>query len=139
MLVGIRRTRGRTISPSVATFSTYLAFFAERPEYVELLVQERAQFKDRKKPTYFELQNNNVVRWRTLFGSLIAAGRVRQMPVERITDIINNLVYVTMFTNYFSGRLTPSEQQARDILDVVYFGILSESERGRRGPGRFDL
>jgi AcrR family transcriptional regulator len=117
----------------------YLAFFAEHPEYVELLVQERAQFKDRKKPTYFEHQDNNVVRWRTLFGSLIAAGRVREMPVERITDIINNLLYGTMFTNYFSGRLTPSEQQARDILDVVYFGILSESERGRRGPGRFDL
>src|SRR5262245_31569887 len=32
----------------------YLGFFAEHPEFVELLIQERAQFKDRKKPTYFE-------------------------------------------------------------------------------------
>jgi len=117
----------------------YLAFFAEHPEYVELLIQERAQFKDRKKPTYFEHQDNNVVRWRALFGSLIAAGRVREMPVERITDIMSNLVYGTMFTNYFSGQPKPSEQQAREILDVVYCGILSESERGRMGPGRFDL
>src|SRR5436305_13476115 len=31
----------------------YLGFFAEHPEFVELLMQERAQFKDRKKPTYF--------------------------------------------------------------------------------------
>src|SRR5262245_17427889 len=33
---------------------SYLAFFAEHPEFVELLMQERAQFKDRKKPTYFQ-------------------------------------------------------------------------------------
>src|SRR5437773_3128535 len=32
---------------------TYLAFFADHPEFVELIMQERAQFKDRKKPTYF--------------------------------------------------------------------------------------
>src|SRR5271166_4613832 len=30
----------------------FLSFFAEHPEYVELLIQERAQFKDRKRPTY---------------------------------------------------------------------------------------
>lgn len=117
----------------------YLAFFAEHPEFVELLVQERAQFKDRKKPTYFEHQDNNVVRWRTLFRSLIAAGRVREMPVERITDIINNLVYGTMFTNYFSGQQKPSEQQTRDILDVVHLGILSESERRQLGSARFNV
>src|SRR5437763_486528 len=32
---------------------TYLHFFAEHPDYVELLMQERAYFKDRKEPTYF--------------------------------------------------------------------------------------
>src|SRR6266481_3982205 len=31
--------------------STFLAFFAEHPPYVELLIQERAYFKDRKRPT----------------------------------------------------------------------------------------
>ncbi|WP_406700675.1 TetR/AcrR family transcriptional regulator [Singulisphaera sp. Ch08] len=109
----------------------YLAFFVKHPEFVELLVQERALFKDRKKSTYFEHQDTNVVRWRILFGSLIVEGRVREIPVERITDIINNLLYGTMFTNYFSGQQKPSEQQAKDILDVVFYGILSESERQR--------
>src|SRR5262245_13954527 len=32
----------------------YLTFVAENPDFVELLIQERAHFKDRKKPTYFE-------------------------------------------------------------------------------------
>src|SRR6266550_3584123 len=62
----------------------YLGFFAEHPEFVELLMQERAQFKDRKKPTYFLHREANVERWRALYRSLIAEGRVRDMPVERI-------------------------------------------------------
>lgn len=115
----------------------YLSFFAEHPEFVELLIQERAHFKDRKKPTYFEHQDNNVRRWREIYRALIAEGRVREMPVERITDVIGNLLYGTMFTNYFAGQKKPSEQQASDILDVVYHGILTESGRQAvpQGPG----
>jgi AcrR family transcriptional regulator len=109
-----------------------LVFVSEHPEFVELLMQERAQFKDRKKPTYFEHRDNNVERWRSLYRSLIAQGRVRTMPVERITDVLSDLVYGTMFTNYFAGARKPPEAQAQDILDVVFRGILSDSERGRR-------
>src|SRR6185312_8462753 len=73
----------------------YLAFFAEHPDFVELLIQERAQFKDRKKPTYFQHREVHVERWRDLYRGLIAAGRVRKMPVERITDVVSDLVYGT--------------------------------------------
>jgi AcrR family transcriptional regulator len=110
----------------------YLAFFAEHPDYVELLMQERAQFKDRKKPTYFLHRETNVERWRDLYRGLIAEGRVRSMPVERITDVMSDLCYGTMFTNYFAGQRKPFEAQAEDILDVVFHGILSESERRQR-------
>jgi AcrR family transcriptional regulator len=112
----------------------YLAFFAEHPEFVELLMQERAQFKDRKKPTYFQHREARVEQWRALYRGLIAEGRVREMPVERITDVMSNAVYGTMFTNYFTGEHKPFEAQAQDILDVVFHGILAETERRRRPP-----
>jgi AcrR family transcriptional regulator len=111
----------------------YLDFFANRPQLVELLIQERAQFKDRPQPTYFEHQEANVECWRDLYRGLIADGRVRDMPVERITDVMSDLLYGTMFTNYFAGRRKPSDVQAQDILDVVFHGILSGPERQRRG------
>ncbi|MCI0462642.1 MAG: TetR/AcrR family transcriptional regulator [Gemmataceae bacterium] len=110
---------------------TYLDFCAAHAEVVELLIQERAQFKDRKKPTYFEHREANVERWRRLFRSLIAAGRVRRLPVERITDVLSDLVYGTMVTNYFAGQRKPSEAQTQDILDIVFYGILSPTERCR--------
>jgi AcrR family transcriptional regulator len=109
----------------------YLTFFAQHPEFVELLIQERAQFKDRQKPTYFEHREASVQRWRELHRGLIAAGRFRDIPVERISDVIGDLLYGTMFTNYFTGPRQSVEAQTRDILDIVLHGILSDSERQR--------
>lgn len=108
---------------------TYLEFFDAHPEFVELLIQERAEFRDRKKPTYFEHRDANVGRWKRLFRDLIREGRVREIPVERITDVVSFLVYGTMFTNFFLGRKKSSEHQSRDIIDIVFNGILSDTER----------
>jgi AcrR family transcriptional regulator len=113
----------------------FLSFFAAHPEYVELLIQERAQFKDRKRPTYFEHREVNVQRWRKLYARLIAEGRVRDIPVERITDVVGNLIYGTMFTNFFTGQAKPVEQQAQEILDIVFRGILTDRERERFPAG----
>lgn len=111
---------------------TYLRYFAEHSEFVELLIQERAQFRDRMKPTYFVHREANVGRWREQFRELIAEGRVRDVPAERVTDVIGDLLYGTMFTNYFAGRKRSPEDQAADILDIAFHGVFSESERRRR-------
>jgi AcrR family transcriptional regulator len=108
---------------------SYLEFFAKHPEFVELLIQERASFKDRKTPTYFEDRARRIERWQAMYRSLIAEDRVRNVPVDRITDVFGNLLYGTMFTNHFTGQRESFEAQAKDILDIVFFGILSESER----------
>jgi AcrR family transcriptional regulator len=114
---------------------SFLCFFMNHPEFVELLIQERAHFKDRKTPTYFEHREKNVVPWRKLYRDLIEQGRVREMPVERITDVLSNMVYGAMFTNYFNGPNLPAEAQARDILDVFFHGILAPGTSARgTGP-----
>ncbi len=111
---------------------TFLAFFAEHPEFVELLIQERAYFKDRTRPTFMEHRTLNVERWRALYRGLITEGRVRDVPVDRITDVIGNLLYGTIFTNYFSGQAKSVEVQAQDIIDVAFRGILTPPEREAR-------
>jgi AcrR family transcriptional regulator len=114
----------------------YLAFFDEHPEFVELLIQERANFKDRKKPTYFEHREKNLGRWQEMYRKLILDGRVREMPVERITDVMSNQMYGRVFTNYFAGRTKPLREQADDLLDVIWNGILTPPERERRSRKR---
>jgi AcrR family transcriptional regulator len=110
----------------------YLTFFRNHPQYVELLIQERAQFRDRKKQTYFEHREKNIGEWRQMYADLIAGGRLRDVPVPRILDAVSDLVYGTMFTNYFTGRHKPLEAQAQDLVDILFYGILSDRERGER-------
>jgi AcrR family transcriptional regulator len=119
-------------------FRAYLDFFDEHPELVELLIQERASFKDRARPTYFVHRERTVERWRERYRDLIARGRLREMPVERISDVIAAMLYGAMFLNYFGGRTESFAATADDLLDVLLFGILSDPERaaaGAVGPG----
>ena len=117
---------------TVQGIRSFLAFFAEHPQFVELLIQERALFKDRSQPTYMEHRQRYAIRWREHYRGLIAAGRLREIPVERITNVMGDLLYGTIFTNYFAGPRQSPEAQAQDILDVVFGGILSDAERQRR-------
>jgi AcrR family transcriptional regulator len=117
----------------------YLSFFAEHPDYVELLVQERALFKDREKPIYFQYRERNVQRWREIYRKLMADGRVRTMPPERISDVVSDLMYGTMCANYFAHRNPDPVQQVEAILDVVWNGILSDEERNRHAAAREEL
>lgn len=108
----------------------YLRFFDEHPEIVELLVHERAHFRDRKTPTYFVHREANMGPWQDLFRELIRAGTVREMPVEQITEVISDLLYGTMFTNYFAGRKKSPARQCSDVLDILFRGLLAEPQRG---------
>jgi len=117
----------------IGAFKAYLRFFAEHPESTELLIQERAYFKDRKKPTYFAYRDANTKRRLGRIESVIADGRFRDIPAERISDVIGDLLYGTMFTNYFAGRNRSPDEQAEDLLDIALYGVVSDSERKRRG------
>ena len=108
----------------------YLEFFDREPHFAELLIQERAQFRDRKKHTYFEHRDANLGPWRELFQHLIDAGQIRDVPVDRVVNILGDLLYGTMFTNRIAGRRQSVDQQWRDVLDVVFNGILTEESRG---------
>lgn len=114
----------------------YLRFFEANPSLVELFIQERAEFRDRGKPIYFaqgcEDDGKGECAWREMIEQLIAAGRLRDVPVDRVSDVACDLLYGTMFTNHFLGRARPHEEQAAEINDVLFNGILSPRERARR-------
>src|SRR5437762_3087013 len=101
-------------------FLAYLTFFDEHPDYVELLIQERAIFRGRKRPAYFNYRDANRGPWREMYADLVRTGRVRSdIPVDRILDTIGSLLYGTMFTNYFIGRSVTMADQFTAIYEIV--------------------
>ena len=109
----------------------YLEFFDSNPHIVELLIQERAVFRDRPKPTYFQHRDADVVRWERQVAELIAEGRIRDIPVEAISEVVGDSLYGTMFTNYFAGRKRSVSEQCRNVVDILFHGILTPAELKR--------
>ncbi len=108
-----------------AAIRAHLEFFAGNPDLVELFIQERAEFRDRQTPTYFVYRGRRMRMWKDLLHRLIAAGRIRRVPVERITLVVGDVLYGMMFTNYFAPRRRSPRRQADDIIDIVFHGILT--------------
>ncbi len=116
-----------------AAILAYLLFFEEHPEQVELLMQERAFFRDRKQPTYFTHREANRERWREVWSKLLRDGLIRStLTVDQALDFVGNLVYGTMFTNHFLGR--SASEQHRTIMDILFRGVWSDSTRRQSPP-----
>ena len=111
----------------------YLAFFDDHPDIVELFIQERAIFKDRKRPTYFEYRDANRGAWRELYAQLVAEGSIRDdIPLDLILDTLGHLLYGAMFTNHFIGRSISIDGQQDAIVRIAFDGLLTNAERERR-------
>jgi AcrR family transcriptional regulator len=102
----------------------YLTYFDSHPEVIELLIQERTHFRDRPKPTYFVHKEEHLRPWKELLRQLIATGVIREVPVERIVDVLSDLLYGTIFTNYFAKRRKSLAKQCEDVIDIVFHGLL---------------
>ncbi len=119
----------RRIAQSIWRF---LQFFDENPQHIELLIQERAIFRDRPQPTFFVYRDARRSRWRDFYQQLMDSGRIRtDLAIDDLLDSIGNLLYGTMFTNYFVGRSVPLCQQYKAVVEFTFRGILSEGERER--------
>jgi AcrR family transcriptional regulator len=110
-----------------AAMRSFFSFFDEHPELVELIIQERAEFRDRSKHTYFfQCDKECEDPWEQLIAEQIRLRHMRDIPVKRVTNVLSNLLYGTMFSTYFTGRHESLEAQTDDILDVIFNGILME-------------
>lgn len=110
-----------------AGVQAYLTWFDCHPEVVELFIQERAQFRDRQRPTYFVHQDANLGPWRELIAGLIRDGVVRELPVDAVLEVLSDLLYGTMFTNRFTNRQISLASQCARILEIVFHGILAQA------------
>lgn len=107
-----------------AAVYAYLRFFQENPFVVELFIEERSTFKDRKKHTYFIHRDMTLPRWYQLLDKLRDEGRVRAVDPRELISVLSDTLYGTVFTNYFAGTKLTAAEQANQILDVILRGIL---------------
>jgi AcrR family transcriptional regulator len=109
----------------------YIGFFDEHPEVVELLIQQRAHFRGRQTPTFFEQREDHKTKWQEVFRQLIRDGVIRELPVQQVEEAITKFLFGVMFVNYFAGREKPLAQQCDEIFDVLFHGLLAPGQTWR--------
>ena len=107
-----------------AVVYSYLQFFQDNPLVVELFVEERSTFKERKKHSYFVHRDMTLTRWHKLLRKMGDEKRIRPVNPEKFVSVLSDTLYGTVFANYFAGTELTAAEQAKQILDVVLGGIL---------------
>ncbi|MBI1784879.1 efflux RND transporter periplasmic adaptor subunit [Candidatus Sumerlaeota bacterium] len=115
---------------------SYLEFFSKNPEFIELIIQERAEFRDRKRPTYIVHREANIGPWKDFFRELIGEGKIRDIPVDRITDVMSAALYGSTFINYFAGGKKPARRQAEDLCLCLLAGAVISACDLNRSPAQ---
>lgn len=121
----------------------YFLFFDECPEMVELLVQERAEFKEEEDNLRSRQYESGLAFWLSIFEELQAENKLRNIPAEQAIEILRTLVYGTVFGGYFRRERGGLAKQTDSLLRIFFAGALSshvniesyfESSQSGSGP-----
>lgn len=111
------------------TLFRFLSFFDQHQELIELLIQERSEFRDREPNSYTRNWLVNSPRWQKNCLEAIEKGRLRELPVEGLVNMFSSLCYGAIFTHYFSKQKMDLQSTASLMADVMSYGLLSDQAR----------
>lgn len=112
----------------------FLLYFQENPELIELLMQERSEFRDRDSHSYVRHWLSNMPKWKEKIQRKIATGRFRaDLDPENLIITMSSLCYGAIFTHYFSNEKLNLDSTVKSITDIVLHGVLSDRDK-RHSP-----
>ena len=116
-----------------------LSFFHENPNAIELLMHERAIFRDHDSPTYLAQRASEASLWRSLIEKLMVKDYIRPMNVDIILDMLANLIYGAIFLSRFHENRSDLSAQSVDILNVLMNGFATDEARQNLARGAISL
>ena len=112
---------------------TCLTFFDAHPEFVELLIQGRAEFPDHMRRTWLAHRDAALGPWREFYCGPTAQDSVRLRAAERSLDVLGALVCGSVFGRYLTECGGGPEGWIRDVLDAVLNGIPTDAAQATAG------
>jgi AcrR family transcriptional regulator len=112
----------------------YFKFFEQNADLVELFFQERAEFADRPEMTFFVHKKRRLAKTRQFIQELVDSGAVREVSVEKLSDIFGYALYGCLFVHHLTGKEKSLSQRADDIIEILINDLLSVdgSKKGGR-------
>lgn len=108
-----------------AVMLAYLEYFAANPEFVELLVQERAEFRNQVASLYFVRAQESRPYWLEMFRKIKAAYPVRDLDEGDMMDVCAELVHSAAVSNNSPLSKKPPKRQLEIIFEIYTRGIMA--------------
>lgn len=105
---------------------TYLRFFEERPEVLELFVQERAELaRDKTDTLYFTRFINNREQWLQLFKDVVDHYPTRDVAAETLMDFCTQLIHGALVLAGTSLTSRPPSTRVDQYFELITHGLLA--------------
>ncbi|MBN2292737.1 MAG: TetR/AcrR family transcriptional regulator [Pirellulales bacterium] len=110
-----------------AAARAYVEFFEETPEYLELLVQERAEFRDVKPEAHYQYHNSIIDEFSDILQAAIDAGEIQPVDVRTTLISMSNVLFGSVVHSWShvlpeGSKETPATL-AVNAIDVFIRGL----------------
>ena len=109
-----------------AACRSYVRFFQQRPTLVEILIQERAQFRNSIPATHLVYRERNRGVFEQRIQRAVDAGVLRPVSARDTATALGNLLYGTVVCGCLSGSVRQLTRTVEASLELFLNGILAE-------------
>ena len=105
--------------------AAYAEFFQDKPELVEILIQERAEFRGAVPDTHLFYRQKNRGRFESILRQGITDGSFRRVNVRMTTNAFPNVLYGTVVCGVLEGETRRICSTAKHAIDLFLQGLLA--------------
>ena len=114
-----------------------LEFIDNNPDVVEILLQERTEFRDEFTPTYIVYRDANLSHLEAVLREGMSQGLIRRMSVTAAANMLCDLIYGIIMVGYMRKERRLGET-GKDAIEMAFNGLLTPegqaTARFRRVP-----
>lgn len=103
--------------------SAYGSYFVKRPEVVEIMLIERAEFRGSIPDTHLVYRAKNRTIFEDILRRGIEAGQFRQVDVRQATDVFANALFGTVVCGCLEAASVELERMAGHCVEIFLRGI----------------
>jgi AcrR family transcriptional regulator len=113
-----------------AVAAAYAGFFESDPRYLEVFVQERAQFRGRVPEEHLNYHEELFDRFGQILQKGIELGEFRDVDVRQTLISLNGVVYGSVVWACYAMDDRPLTERTLHAVDIFFEGIRVNTDRG---------
>jgi len=107
---------------------SFAEFYQGKPQAIEIMIQERAEFRDSVFPTHLMHLAETRAGMDDLIAAGIETGEFRKMDARVVTDSYADLLFGAVVNGCLEGKRTNLVKRVSDAMDIFLHGLVVKSD-----------